>query len=217
MSEKITLILVDDHPIVRQGVRLYLDTQPDIQVLAEAGSGEEGIRLAERHTPDLIILDILMPGLGGIETARSLKRANPLLKIIALTSSEDEQHILAMVRAGASAYVLKDVEPRLLVEVIRKVAQGEVVIEPRIAALMVRSMQDESKPTGAKVSADLTDREIEVLRLVANGFTNIEIANRLFLSDKTIKTHVSNILAKLQLSDRTQAAVFAWRQGLLDD
>lgn len=214
-TEKIRVLLVDDHAMVRKGVRSFLETQPWIMIIGEAENGADACAMVTEHAPDVVLLDLLMPGTPGIEAARQIKSISPNTQIIALTSSEEEEHILEAISAGASAYVLKNVGPRELIGVIRRVAEGEVVIEPRIAALMVRAMQKPEPQPAITPATNLTVREIEVLRLIAGGLTNSEIAGRLFLSDKTVKTHVSNILSKLQLVDRTQAAIFAWREGLI--
>lgn len=214
-ADKVRVLLVDDHGMVRKGVRSFLETQPWIVITGEAENAAGACTLVTEQTPDVVLLDLLMPGTPGVEAARQIKAISPNTRIIALTSSEEEEHILAAISAGASAYVLKNVGPRELAGVIRRVADGEVVLEPRIAALMVRAMQKPDPRPTTSPAANLTEREIEVLRLIAGGLTNGEIAGRLFLSDKTVKTHVSNILSKLQLADRTQAAIFAWREGLI--
>ncbi len=215
--DKVRVCLIDDHEMVRRGVRSFLETQPWLIVVGEAASGEEARNLVAEHAPDIVLLDLLMPGIGGIEATRQIKATSPSTQVIALTSSEDEAHILAVISAGASAYVLKSVGPRELAATIRRVAEGEVVLESRIAALMVRAMQKGEVSQPPSPAANLTERELEVLRLIAGGLTNGEIAGRLFLSEKTVKTHVSNILSKLHLADRTQAAIFAWREGLLHE
>jgi NarL family two-component system response regulator LiaR len=217
MSDKIRVLLVDDHALVRKGVRFFLETQPDIEIVGEAGSGEEALRLVEDHTPDIVLMDLMMPGIGGVEAARRVKGLSPGTHIVALTSSQEREHILPTMSAGASAYVLKDVGPAELAATIRRVAGGEVVIEPRIAAQIVSALRREEPAPSRNLTADLTAREVEVLRLIAEGLSNAEIANRLFLSDKTVKTHVSNILSKLQLADRTQAAIFAWKEGIVQE
>lgn len=217
MNDRIRILLVDDHPLVRKGVRFFLETQSDMEIVGEANSGEEAMVVVEQQTPDVVLMDLMMPGIGGVEAARRIKAISPKTSIIALTSSQEREHILPTMSAGASAYVLKDVGPAELAVTIRRVAQGEVVIEPRIAAQIVSALRTEDKIPPKSLAADLTNREIEVLRLIAEGMSNLEIANHLFLSDKTVKTHVSNILSKLQLADRTQAAIFAWKEGLIHE
>jgi two-component system, NarL family, response regulator LiaR len=215
MSEIINVLLVDDHAMVRRGLRFFLDTQPDIAIVGEAENTEIAQELVTQHVPDIVLLDLILPTLGGVEATRRIKAISPTTKIIILTSSEDGSTVLPAISAGASAYLLKDIGPDDLCDTIRRVAGGEVVITPRLATLLVAKMAQPA-PTNPSGTA-LTPREIEVLRLVAQGKSNGEIAKDLFLSDKTVKTHVSNILAKLQLADRTQAAIFAWKEGIVED
>jgi two-component system, NarL family, response regulator LiaR len=215
MDDKLRVLLADDHPMVRKGVRFFLETQADIAVVGEAGSGEEAVALVEEHAPDLVLLDLILPGMGGVEAARRIKAVSPATRIVVLTSAQDRDHVLPAMAAGASAYVLKDVGPEELAAVLRRVAAGDVVIEPRVAAQLVAALRREEESPGRRLAAELTARETEVLRLIADGLSNAEIADRLFLSGKTVKTHVSNVLSKLQLADRTQAAVFAWKEGLV--
>jgi NarL family two-component system response regulator LiaR len=212
IEDRIHVLVVDDHALVRKGIRFFLQTLPDIEVVGEAEDGERALTLAQELAPDVILLDLLMPGMGGIEAARRIKEVSPVTRIVALTSSQEREHILPVLRAGASAYVLKDVGPEELGRVIRRVASGEVVIEPRVASQMVEAIRSAPAPGP---ETQLTPRELEVLRCVAEGKSNAAIAEELFLSPKTVKTHVSNLLAKLQLADRTQAAAFAWKEGLV--
>lgn len=211
MSEELTVLLVDDHALVRQGVRAFLETEPDIVVVAEAGSGEEAVALAAEHAPDVALMDLVMPGMDGVEATRRLVRVSPRTRVIMLTSYHQDEHIMPALRAGALSYLLKDVEPEALATAVRKAAAGEVVLHPKAASRVVRELRGDHQELGR----DLSDREIEVLRLVAEGLGNAEIAARLIISEKTVKSHVSNILSKLQVADRTQATVFAWRQGLV--
>ena len=218
MHEPITVLIVDDHAVVRQGVRAFLETQPDIRVVAEAASGAEAVRQAERHAPDVVLMDLVMPGMDGVEATRALKRVSPRSQVIVLTSYHDDEHIFPAIRAGALSYLLKDVAPAALAEAVRRAARGEAVLHPRVAARLVqeihaaRGQREAAKPPAF---ADLTERELEVLRLVAQGLSNAAIAQRLYISERTVKSHVSNILSKLHLADRTQAAVYAWQQGLM--
>lgn len=216
MSEKITVLLVDDHAMVRQGVRAFLQTQPDISVVAEASTGEEAVREAAEHAPDVALMDLIMPGTDGVEATRRLKDRSPRTRVIVLTSYHDDEHIFPAIRAGALSYVLKEVGPEELADAIRKAAAGEAVLHPRVAARVVRELHGASSP-GETPNAyrELSDRELEVLRLIADGLANAEIAARLYVSEKTVKSHVGNILSKLHLADRTQAAVYAWRQGVV--
>lgn len=218
MNEPITVLLVDDHALVRQGVRAFLQTQPDIEVVGDAASGEEALRLAGDSAPDVVLMDLLMPGMDGVETTRRLKAISPRSQVIMLTSYHDDAHVLPALRSGALSYLLKDVGAEELADTIRKAARGDVVLHPRIAAQVIGALHG----GGANKSSDLTaaeppltTREIEVLRLIATGISNAEIAAQLFVSEKTVKSHVSNILGKLHLADRTQAAVYAFRQGIV--
>lgn len=214
--EEITVLLTDDHAIVRQGVRAFLETQPDLKVVGEAGSGEEAIRLCEQLAPDIVLMDLLMPGMGGVEATRRVKAISPRTQVIVLTSYHEDEHVLPAIRAGALSYLLKDAAAGEIATAIRKAALGEVTLSPAIAAQMMKAVTGERKPAEPSgPESPLTTRELEVIRLIADGLSNTEIAERLFLSEKTVKSHVSNILAKLHVTDRTQAAVYAWREGLM--
>jgi len=210
----ISVLLVDDHALVREGVRAFLATQPDINVVAGAGSGEEGVVLAAQHIPDVVLMDLVMPGMDGVEATRRVKQVSPRSQVVVLTSYHEDEHIFPALRAGALSYVLKDLGPEELAEAVRKAARGEAVLHPRVAARVIKELQ------GARAEApnpftELSERELEVLRLIADGLSNAEIAARLTLSEKTVKGHVSNLLGKLHLADRTQAAVLAWREGVV--
>jgi len=214
MGEELTVLLVDDHALVRQGVRAFLETEPDIVVVAEAASGEEAVRLAAEHAPDVALMDLVMPGLDGVEATRRLTRASPRTRVIMLTSYHEDEHIVPALRAGALSYLLKDVGPEDLVAAVRNAAAGEAVLHPRVASRVVRELRGERRDM-IDPWHELSDREMEVLRLVAEGLSNAEIAARLVIGEKTVKSHVSNILGKLQLADRTQATAYAWREGLV--
>lgn len=213
-AERITTVIVDDHALVRQGVRAFLEIQPEICVLGEAGSGEEAVALCTEHAPDVVLMDLIMPGMDGVEATRRVKQASPRSNIIVLTSYHDDEHVLPAMKAGATSYILKDVSPEELVRAVRMAAKGEVTLHPSIAAKVVKNLC-KSECGSADPDPDLSPRELEVLRLIAEGMANVEIAERLFISEKTVKSHVSNILSKLQLADRTQAAVYAWREGFV--
>lgn len=213
-TEKITLLITDDHLVVRQGLRAFLETQSDLEIVGEAASGEEAIALVQEHAPDVALMDLLMPGIGGIEATRQIKQLSPRTQIIILTSFHEDSQILPAIQAGALSYLLKDVKPVELIAAIRKAARGEVVLHPFVATRLMQSLQTKPTTESGSVSTELSKRELEVLRLIAEGITNAEIAERLFISEKTVKSHVSNILSKLHLADRTQAAVYAWRNGL---
>ena len=213
--EQITVLIVDDHAIVRHGLHTFFDTQPDLLVVQEADSGETAVCLAAELVPDVVLMDLMMSGIGGIEAIRQIKQASPQSQIIALTSYHDDEFIFPALHAGALSYVLKDVHPEELVEVVRKAARGESTLHPQVASRVIQEMQG-TKPSLPPRLTYLSERELEVLRLIADGMTNADIATKLTISEKTVKKHVSNILSKLHLLDRTQAAVLAWQQGIVN-
>ncbi|HNT24516.1 MAG TPA: response regulator transcription factor [Anaerolineales bacterium] len=214
MTEPISVILVDDHSMVRMGLKTYFSTLPDIHVVAEASNGQEALELVNRHVPDVVLMDLLMPGMDGVEATRLVKKSSPRTQVIVLTSYHDDEHIFPAIRAGALSYVLKDIDPDELADAIRRAYAGEAVLNPRVAARLVKEMhgatQDNTNPF-----TELTDRELDVLRLIAAGQNNQEIAASLVISEKTVKSHITNILNKLHLADRTQAAVYAWQEGIV--
>lgn len=214
MSEKITVLLVDDYAMVRQGVRAFLATQPDIDVVAEAGTGEEAVALAAQHIPDVILMDLVMPGMDGVEATRAVKQVSPRTQVVVLTSYHEDEHIFPALKAGALSYILKDLSAEELAGAVRKAAAGEAVLNSNVATRVIKELQG-IRAEGINPYTQLSERELEVLKLIAAGLSNAEMAARLFLSEKTIKGHVSNILSKLQLGDRTQAAVYAWREGVV--
>lgn len=218
-AQPITVLIVDDHELVREGVRTFLQKQSDITVVGEAASGQEGLRLADDLAPDVVLMDLVMPGMDGVETTRRVKQISPSSQVIVLTSFDDDQHIFPAIRAGALSYILKDVGTGELADTVRKAARGEAVMTPRVAARVMQELRQGSRASGqasGQFDTDLSEREIEVLRLIAEGCSNTEIAERLVISEHTVKRHVSNILSKLHLADRTQAAVYAWREGVVD-
>lgn len=215
MIQAITTLLVDDHQLVRQGVRTFLEKQPDILVVGEAASGAEALRLAADLVPDVVMMDLVMPDMDGVETTRRLKQISPGSQVIILTSYHDDEHIFPAIRAGALSYILKDVGAGELAEIVRKAARNEAVMHPHVAARVMQELRGGQRASGL-FSSDLSERELEVLRLIAEGCTNTDIADRLVISEHTVKRHVSNILSKLHLADRTQAAVYAWREGVVD-
>ena len=214
-TQAITVLIIDDHPLVREGVRNFLQRQRDITVVGEAGSGQEGLRLASDLAPDVVLMDLVMPEIDGVETTRRLKQIRPSTQLIVLTSFDDDEHILPAIRAGALSYILKDVSTAALAEAVRKAARGEVTMTPQVAARVMEELRQGGQPS-SQAGADLSEREVDVLRLIAEGRSNTEIAERLVISEHTVKRHVSNILSKLHLADRTQAAVYAWREGMVD-
>ena len=214
MEDDIHILLVDDHSLVRHGVRSFLETQSDLRIVGEAASGEEAEHLVADLVPDVVLMDLSMPGIGGIEAIRRIKKRSPHSQIVVLTSFQEDDYIFPALRAGALSYVLKNVQSGDLADIIRKARGGEAFLHPRVAARVVQELREERKDI-PNVFNDLTDRELEVLRLIAQGNANAAIAQALGISEQTVKGHVSNILGKLQLADRTQAAVFAWEQGVV--
>ena len=214
MADSITVLIVDDHALVREGVLAFLQTQSDLSVVGTAASGEEALRLAAEHVPDVALMDLVMPGMDGVETTRRLKQISPHTQILVLTSYDQDEHIFPSIRAGALSYLLKDVGSIELAEAIRMAARGEAVLHPRVAARVVQELHG-ARQDQPNAFTDLSERELEVLRLVANGLSNTDIATRLVISEKTVKSHVSNILGKLHVADRTQAAAYAWREGVV--
>jgi NarL family two-component system response regulator LiaR len=214
-TEKITLLITDDHLVVRQGLRAFLETQPDLEIVGEASSGEEAVALSREFAPDVALMDLLMPGIGGIKATRQIKQISPRTQVIILTSFHEDSQILPAIQAGALSYLLKDVKPAELIAAIRKAARGEVVLHPFVASRLMQTLHAKPEADADGVRTELSKRELEVLRLIAEGISNADIAERLFISEKTVKSHVSNILSKLHLADRTQAAVYAWRNGMI--
>lgn len=212
--EQITVLIVDDHAIVRHGVRTFFEMQPDLLVVQEADSGEAAVRLAAELIPDVVLMDLVMPGIGGVEATRQIKQASPQSQIIALTSYHDDEFIFPALHAGALSYVLKDAHPEELAEVVRQAARGESVLHPQVASRVIEEMR-RANLGRPHLFTQLSERELEVLRLIATGLTNAAIAEQLIVSERTVKKHVSNILSKLHLLDRTQAAVLAWQRGLM--
>jgi len=214
VTEPITVILVDDHSMVRMGLKTYFSTLKDIQVVGEASTGEEAMQLVQQLAPDVVLMDLIMPGMDGVEATRQVKKLSPRTQVIVLTSYHDDEHIFPAIRAGALSYVLKDIDPDELAEAIRLARAGEAVINPRVASRLVKELHG-SRQEEVNPYHELSDRELEVLRQIAAGLNNREIAEALVISEKTVKSHITNILNKLHLADRTQAAVYAWRQGIV--
>lgn len=213
-DKKITVMLVDDHAIVRGGVAAYLSAQKDIEVVGEAASGKEAVELAEKLVPDVVLMDLLMPQMDGVEATWRVRRVSPRSQVIVLTSYHEDTHIFPAIKAGALSYLLKDIAPQELAEAIRSAARGEATVHPKVASRMIAELRGDHEQTINSYNA-LTEREQEVLRAIADGMSNAAIAAKLVISEKTVKSHVSNILNKLHLADRTQAAVFAWREGIV--
>jgi NarL family two-component system response regulator LiaR len=214
MNSPITVLIVDDHEIVRRGIRAYLETQPDFNVIGEAASGEEAIQMALNLVPDVVLMDLILPGLDGVESTRRIKNLSPRTQIVVLTSYHEDEHIFPALKAGATAYILKDIRMDRLAEALHKAVNGEVTLHPRVAARVLQNIRGEREEERNPYT-ELTERELEVLKLLANGLSNSRIAEQLFISENTVKGHISNILSKLHLADRTQAAAFAWREGIV--
>jgi len=210
------VLVVDDHDLFRTGLRNLLEEQ-SVNVVGEAENGEAAIRLASDLAPDVVIMDLNMPGAGGVETTRRLASLAPLSRVVVLTISADDDDVMNAVMAGACGYLLKDSSIQELIAGIRAAAAGESLISPQIAAKLLQRLRAQSKDVDAAetIRAELSDRELEVLKLIANGKDNAQIARDLFISPKTVKNHISNILMKLQIDNRIQAAVYAVRSGIV--
>lgn len=215
MPDLIRVLIADDHPVVRQGLRGFLETYADIQVVAEAENGAQAVALAREHVPDVILMDLLMPEMDGVEAIGYIVAFSPASRIIVLTSYAEDEYLFPAMRAGALGYLLKDVEPEELVSAIRAAVRGHATLHPSVAARLIRGVDH----TGDDSLADLSERELDVLRLIARGMSNREIAEALVIAEGTVKSHVSNILSKLHLAHRTQAALYALKRKLvpLDD
>jgi two-component system, NarL family, response regulator LiaR len=213
-SSPITIILVDDHAVVRQGLRAFLESHPDLTVVGEADNGRAARQLAEVLVPDIALVDLIMPGQDGVETTRQIRQVSPRTQVIVFSSFHGDEHVFPAMRAGALSYLLKEARPAELADAVRRAARGEAILHPKVAARIVQELQG-NKPATINPFTELSDREMEALRLIANGLSNQEIADNMFISERTVKSHVSNILSKLHLSDRTQAAIYAWSEGIV--
>ncbi len=214
MNKPISVLLVDDHAVVRQGVRFFLESQDDFEVVGEAESGVTAVKLAAEHIPDVVLMDLVMPEMDGVETTRQVKNVSPRSQIVVLTSYHDDEYIFPALQAGAISYILKDIRMEELAEAIRRAAHDEVTLHPRVAARIIQELHG-VKSDAVNPFTELTNREMEVLKLIADGLNNNNIAKQLTITEHTVKGHVSNILSKLHLADRTQAAVFAWKKGVV--
>ncbi len=214
MTPPMSILIVDDHEVVRNGIRAYLGTLPEFNVVGEAVSGEEAISMVTELIPDIVLLDLIMPGMDGVEATRRIKQISPRTQVVVLTSYHEDVHIFPALKAGAIAYILKDMKMDKLVEVLHRALQGEVTLHPRVAARVLENIRGENTEE-QPLFTELTDRELDVLKLIANGMTNSQIAEKLVISENTVKGHVSNILSKLHLADRTQVAVYAWQSGIV--
>ncbi|MFE2435765.1 response regulator [Streptomyces sp. NPDC059409] len=211
MADAIKVLLVDDHQVVRRGLRTFLEVQDDIEVVGEAADGAEGVDRAQELKPDVILMDVKMPGMDGVDALRRLRELDNHARVLVVTSFTEQRTVVPALRAGAAGYVYKDVDPDALAGAICSVHAGHILLQPEVAGALLSQEESGSGPGRA---GSLTEREREVLGLIADGRSNREIARALVLSEKTVKTHVSNILMKLDLADRTQAALWAVRHGV---
>jgi DNA-binding NarL/FixJ family response regulator len=219
--DKIRILVVDDHAIVRQGLCLFIEVQEDMEIVGEGTNGVEAVELARRTQPDIVLLDLVMPEMDGIQATSRIIEQSPNSRVIILTSFGEEDKVLPAIRAGAQGYLLKDIAPNELVKAVRDAHRGDVQLHPEIARKLMSAVATGEMPAESRTSTgafdELTEREREVLGLIADGLNNRQIAEKLFISQKTVKTHVSGILSKLGLADRTQAAIYALRHGLPAD
>jgi DNA-binding NarL/FixJ family response regulator len=211
----IRILIADDHHVVRRGLAFFLRTQKDIEIVGEAANGIEAVDLARALKPDLVLMDLVMPEMDGIEATKRIKNEMPEIKIMMLTSFSDQDHVIPALEAGASGYQLKDIQPDDLISSIRKIINGENQLHPKATSHLLAQLSHKGKEE-RNLLAELTKREVEVLKEIAKGKSNKEIATSLFITEKTVKTHVSNLLSKLELADRTQAALFAVKNHLVD-
>ena len=211
----INILVADDQALVRSGLRLILESEPDLTVVAEAENGEEAVRIAKREQPDVVLMDVRMPVMDGLEATRQITAANPEVKVIVLTTFDLDDYVYGALRAGAGGFLLKDAQGDELVEAVRVIANGDAIITPSVTKRLISEFANRPEATPAQGLDELTDREIDVLRLLAKGMSNAEIGEELFVSETTVKTHVSHILTKLRLRDRVQAVVAAYESGLI--
>ena len=214
----IRVLIVDDHRMIRSGLRGFLEDEPGISVVGEAENGEDALARVPELMPDVVLMDLMMPGMGGIAAIGALRQAHPAIKIMALTSFADDEQVFPALEAGANGYLLKDIDPDELVAAIRAAHAGESPLDPEVAKRLIsRFQRPVTSLTSAQPSHDpLTEREMDVLRLLTQGKSNKEIARELFIGDRTVKSHLSAIFQKLDVTDRTQAALYAVRHGLVD-
>lgn len=215
----IRLLLADDQPLLRLGYRMVLDAEPDLEVVAEAGTGREALAQVSASAPDVVLMDVRMPEMDGIAATAQITRTSPQTRVIILTTFQLDEYVFAGLRSGAAGFLLKDVEPPALIAAIRAVAQGDAALSPQVTRTMLDAVADalpdpQTEAERRRITEVLTPRELEVLGLVATGLTNPEIAAQLFLSEGTVKVHIGRILAKLELRDRVQMVILAYRAGL---
>ncbi|MEH7178894.1 response regulator transcription factor [Neobacillus vireti] len=210
----IRILIADDHHVVRRGLAFFLKTQRDIEIIGEAANGKEAVEQARRLKPDLILMDLVMPEMDGIQATKLIKSELPEIKIMMLTSFSDQDHVIPALEAGASGYQLKDIEPDELIISIKKIMAGENQLHPKATSHLLANLSN--KKEEGNLLSELTKRELDVLKEIAKGKSNKEIASSLFITEKTVKTHVSNLLSKLELQDRTQAALYAVKNQLVE-
>jgi len=213
MNQKIRILIADDHPVLRKGIRTLIESEPDMQLAGEAADGASAVEMAARLKADVILMDLVMPGKNGIEAIRKIKAADPKARILVLTSFADDDKVLPAIKAGALGYILKVSAPQELIQAIRDVYHGEPSLQPTIARKLLLNLTDNK--TEEHQPDALTEREIDVLKLIAHGYSNKDIAQTLFISEGTTRSYVTNILNKLHLENRTQAALYALRTGLV--
>lgn len=211
----IRVLIVDDHHVVRRGLVFFLRTQKDLDIIGEAPNGKEAVELAKALKPDIILMDLVMPEMDGIQATKIIKREQPDIKILMLTSFSDQDHVIPALEAGASGFQLKDIQPDELVTSIKKIIDGENQLHPKATSHLLANLSNKNKQE-KNLLEELTKREVDVLKEIAKGKSNKEIAASLFITEKTVKTHVSNLLAKLELADRTQAALYAVKNQLVN-
>ncbi|EFV78764.1 response regulator transcription factor [Cytobacillus oceanisediminis] len=211
----IKVLIADDHHVVRRGLVFFLKTQPEIEIIGEAKNGREAVEMMQTNQPDVVLMDLDMPVMNGIEATRQIKASCPEVKIMILTSFSDQDHVIPAIEAGASGYQLKDIEPDILVQAITQLMKGENQLHPKATSHLLTHLTNKNS-TERQPLEELTKRELEVLREIAKGKSNKEIASSLYITEKTVKTHVSNLLSKLELADRTQAALYAVRHGIAE-
>lgn len=216
MAEEIAVLLADDHTVLRQGMAQVLDMQPDMRVVAQADDGEEAVRLARRHRPDIVLMDINMPGMDGVAAARRITAEWPETGVIILTMYRRDDYVFEAIKAGANGYLLKEVELDELLNAVRSVARGEAVIDSAIASRVLAEFRQPRRSEEEEEGPDLAERDIEILRLLAQGISNQEIADQLSIAEKTVRNRLSGIFRRLHLENRTQAALYALREGIAD-
>jgi len=212
-QKRIRIIIADDHAIVREGLRALIEAKPDMELVGEAEDGDAAVALASSLKPDVVLLDLVMPNMDGVEAVREIIRENPQARILVFTSFSDDANVFAAIRAGALGYLLKDSSPQVLIEAIRQVNRGESSLHPAIARKLIDGFRQ--SPGSLPPPMSLTEREVVVLKLIAKGLSNEKIAERLVISERTVSGHVASILNKLHVDNRTQAALYALREGLV--